>query len=78
MALDAGREPDWQKAIQLYRGDFLEGFSLPDAPAFDDWASLQREYWHRYMNGIFERLSHQQAAARQFEAGIATATAGCA
>jgi DNA-binding SARP family transcriptional activator/tetratricopeptide (TPR) repeat protein len=73
-ALDAGRELAWQRAIQLYRGDFLEGFSLPDAPAFDDWASLQREHWHRYMNGIFERLSHQQAAARQFEAGIATAT----
>src|SRR5262245_41101613 len=27
-------------AADRYRGDFLEGFSLSDAPEFDDWASL--------------------------------------
>src|SRR5688572_12527176 len=32
-----------QAAILVYRGDFLEGFSLADAPEFDDWAGLQRE-----------------------------------
>jgi DNA-binding SARP family transcriptional activator len=60
-------------AAQGYRGDFLEGFSLPDAPAFDEWASLQREHWHRQMGGVFDRLSQLQAEARQFETGVATA-----
>jgi DNA-binding SARP family transcriptional activator len=32
-----------QRVVNLYRGDFLEGFSLADTPAFDDWVSLQRE-----------------------------------
>src|SRR5712692_7013472 len=53
-----------QHATSLPRGEFLEGFSLRDAPAFDDWVRLQREYWHLHTNEVFDRLSHLQ-----FEAG---------
>ncbi len=34
------REPD--RALALYCGDFLEGFALGDAEAFDEWASGER------------------------------------
>jgi DNA-binding SARP family transcriptional activator len=51
-------------AASLPRGEFLEGFSLRDAPAFDDWVRFQREYWHLRINEVFDRLSHLQ-----FEAG---------
>lgn len=44
-----------QAAIDLYRGDFLEGFSLADAPAYDQWATLERERWHRRLDAIFDR-----------------------
>lgn len=27
----------------LYRGDFMTGFSLPDAPGFDEWQTFQTE-----------------------------------
>ncbi len=50
-----------QAAVEAYRGDLLEGFSLDDAPDFDDWASLQREYWHRQMESIFDWLSQLHA-----------------
>jgi DNA-binding SARP family transcriptional activator len=63
----------WQQAVDLYRGDFMEGFSLPDAPDFDDWLSLQREGWHRAMQQVFDPLSRVQADARQFDAAVATA-----
>src|SRR5947209_9651087 len=53
-----------QRATSLARGEFLEGFSLRDAPAFDDWARFQREYWHLRMSEVFDRLSQLQ-----FEAG---------
>ena len=33
--------------LQLYRADFLAGFTLPDAPAFDDWAAIEREHYRR-------------------------------
>src|SRR5207237_741609 len=30
-------------ATAIYRGEFLSGFSLGDAPAFDEWVAVQRE-----------------------------------
>lgn len=30
----------------LYRGDLLAGFSLPDAPAFEEWLTAEREHLH--------------------------------
>jgi DNA-binding SARP family transcriptional activator/predicted ATPase/tetratricopeptide (TPR) repeat protein len=34
-------------AAGLYRGEFLQGLSLPDSVAFDDWMALTRERLHR-------------------------------
>lgn len=45
-----------QAAVDLYRGDFLMGFALDDAPEFDDWMAVQRETWHQRMERIFDRL----------------------
>ena len=30
------------QAVALYQGDFLQSFSLLDAPTFDEWAAAQR------------------------------------
>jgi len=30
-------------ALELYRGDFLEGFALVDTPSFDDWMFSERD-----------------------------------
>ena len=35
--------PLLRSAAACQRGDFLAGFSLGDAPGFDDWAAIQRE-----------------------------------
>jgi DNA-binding SARP family transcriptional activator len=32
-------------AVTVLRGDFLEGFSLDDAPGFEDWAARERTRW---------------------------------
>ncbi len=61
-----------QRAISLPRGEFLEGFSLRDAPAFDDWVRFQREYWHLRINEAFDRLSQMQFEAGELEAAIET------
>jgi len=61
-----------QHATSLPRGEFLEGFSLRDAPAFDDWVRFQREYWHLHINEIFDRLSHLQFEAGELASAIAT------
>jgi DNA-binding SARP family transcriptional activator len=61
-----------QQAISLPRGEFLEGFSLRDAPAFDDWVRFQREYWYLHINEVFDRLSQMQFEAGELEAAIET------
>jgi len=33
-----------EEALALYRGDLLEGFYVREAPAFEEWVALQREY----------------------------------
>lgn len=35
------------EAVELYRGSFLEGFSLADSVAFEDWVVVNREQFQR-------------------------------
>ena len=62
-----------QHATSLARGAFLEGFSLRDAPAFDDWARFQREYWHLRTGEVFDRLSQLQFEAGELAPALETA-----
>lgn len=34
------------RAVDLYRGDFLQGFILKDTLPFSEWVAVQRERWH--------------------------------
>ncbi len=63
-----------QLAVACQRGAFLAGFSLGDAPGFDDWASLQREVWHRRLGLILDRLSEIQFASGDFASATDTAS----
>jgi DNA-binding SARP family transcriptional activator len=60
------------QAADLYRDDFLTGFTLEDAPDFDDWASVQRETCHRQMGLVFDRLSQLQAEGGELVSAIET------
>lgn len=35
----------WQAALALYRGDFLEGFYVREAPDFEQWVLVQRAHY---------------------------------
>ncbi len=61
-----------QRATSLVRGEFLEGFSLRDAPAFDDWVRFQRDSWQRHTNEVFDQLSHLQFEAGELAPAIET------
>jgi DNA-binding SARP family transcriptional activator len=63
-----------QTAANLYQGDFLTGFSLEDAPDFDDWTGVQREACHRRMGLIFDRLSQLQAEGGELINAVETAS----
>jgi len=46
-----------QAAVSLYRGSFLEGFSLKDSATFDDWALLTRERLQRQALSVLHQLA---------------------
>ncbi|NUM49200.1 MAG: AAA family ATPase, partial [Anaerolineales bacterium] len=45
------------QALTLYRGEFLEGFSLPDSAAYDDWQRTQAEQFRRLVIRGYTTLS---------------------
>lgn len=57
-ALEGERRPT-EASLQLIRGDFLEGFSLPSVPEFDDWAARERERWRGVAVRGWVRLAAQ-------------------
>ena len=58
------------QAVNLYRGDFLSGFSLRDSPDFDEWQFFQTEGLRRNMGFALEGLTRYYAA----QAEVKTAT----
>jgi predicted ATPase/DNA-binding SARP family transcriptional activator len=46
----------WRAAVDLVHVDFLDGFTLTDAPAFDDWEAFQRQRLHQMLMQTLDNL----------------------
>src|SRR6267378_4642039 len=55
---------DLEGAVEVYRGPFLDGFYLSDAPEFEQWLEAKRARLERSYSGALERLA-QSADATQ-------------
>ncbi|MDX1520318.1 MAG: AAA family ATPase, partial [Anaerolineae bacterium] len=64
-----------QSVLAQVQGEFLEGFSLPDAPDFETWATGQRERWHRRGEALFADVVGRQVALGKFSKAVETAAA---
>lgn len=66
-------DPDLlQNVLQLYQGEFLAGFSIQNAPVFEDWLLQQRQQFQQQaIQGLF-RLSEQHLAHGDYNSGLAT------
>ena len=62
------------KAASCYRGNFLDGLSLPGTSDYEDWLLLQRESWRHQANTIFDHLSEWQTEAGELENALDTTT----
>jgi len=63
-----------EAALELYRGDFLEGFYLDDAPAFEEWVWGQRERLRQLaLRGLYV-LGEVYLNREDYAASIDTAT----
>ncbi len=65
-------DPD-NDLVTLYKGDFLEGFNLKDAPEFDEWVLMQREHWRETAFAWLHRAIEVCAAKRNYERGVTLA-----
>jgi len=62
-----------QSAIHLYRGSFLEGFSVGGSPYFEEWALFTRERLARQMSRALHTLAGAHEARGEYEQAQACA-----
>ncbi|MGH3147942.1 MAG: AAA family ATPase, partial [Rubrobacter sp.] len=60
------------EVLGVYRGEFMEGFSLEDAPEFELWLEAERARWRALFGELCERVSRLQAGAGLLEEAIRT------
>ena len=58
--------------LGAYRGEFMEGFSLEDAPEFELWLEAERGRWRVLFGELCERLSRLQSEAGGLEEAMRT------
>jgi predicted ATPase/DNA-binding SARP family transcriptional activator len=63
--------PVLSKAVELYRADFLTGFTLPDCPEFDEWEFFHAESLRRELASALKRLARGYGAQGEAERELA-------
>ncbi len=61
---------NYHAAAQLYRADFLSGFTLRDAPDFDEWQYYQSDHYRSQFASALDQLIEQHSTAHEFDAAI--------
>ncbi len=59
-----------QGAVAIYQADFMAGFSLPDAPRFDEWQFFQDDELRRLLADALQRLIESHTAIREYAQAI--------
>ena len=62
-----------QETLGLYRGEFMEGFSLEDAPEYELWLEGERARWRTLFGELCERLSRLEGEEDLLAEAIGTA-----
>lgn len=60
------------QAVTLYRGDFLTGFAVAQAPAFEEWQRQQSERLRALQLAALRQIVHRQLAQDNLTAALAT------
>ena len=63
----------FEGALGLYRGEFMEGFSVEDAPEYELWLEAERTRWCRVFGELCERLSRLEVEEGLIGEAIGTA-----
>ena len=61
------------EAADLYRGDFMSGFTLRDSSEFDDWQLAQAAHFRRRAGDLLERLSQARLDEGDYRSALSAA-----
>jgi len=70
---DVSTSRQLEEALALYRGPFMEGFSVEESAAYEDWISLVRERLQRQALAAYQRLIEQVEGQSEYERACALA-----
>jgi predicted ATPase/DNA-binding SARP family transcriptional activator/Tfp pilus assembly protein PilF len=59
-----------EQAVDLYKGEFLEGFYVENAPEFDAWMVVERERFHHIVLDGLGKLVRWELAQGEYTTGI--------
>ena len=59
-----------RELVALYHGDFLDGFYVRDAPAFEEWVAMQRERLRQLAIHALHILAEHHTTRGEYAAGI--------
>ncbi len=59
-----------QTAADLYKGDFLEGFYVPQAAVFEEWMRRERSRFHQQASQFLHQLTRHFAEQKQYMSGV--------
>ena len=69
----AGSGNDLAAVVDLYRGDFLDDFQVPEAELFEEWLLVERERLRQLALSVLGRLTVTALELGKFAEGIAAA-----
>jgi WD40 repeat protein/DNA-binding SARP family transcriptional activator len=62
-----------ERAVELYQGEFLEGFYLRESQGFEAWLVQERERYHRLAASAWHDLVEYHLQTGSYELGVARA-----
>ncbi len=68
--IEQGGVDNFEQAIQLYRGEFLEDFHVRDAPDFEAWVGQRRSQYHQIVMTAYDELIVHYLEIQQYRTGI--------
>jgi DNA-binding SARP family transcriptional activator len=70
LELDQSDLDSLERAVSLYRGDFLAGFAIADSPAFDEWQFFESETARQSLLTVLDDLIAEYSHRSDYEAAL--------
>jgi DNA-binding SARP family transcriptional activator len=70
-ALEHPKDGKLEPLLELYHGDFLADFDLPDSEEYENWIAVERERYRRLAISGFQLVSRRYEKAGEFGAALA-------